>query len=150
MKAWAHDPLARLRFSVLLALLTLGLLSPSVARAGCFNHYVTYRTLQADATARLEALSVDRTAADASRDAPNPRKAPCTGAFCSGNPATPVSANPSIAQRLPDPGVIPGFAPALTRSGGFTFSPEAVSPRPIDRSLAIFHPPRSLPLASIS
>lgn len=139
-------PTARLTLGALTALLILGAFTPSVARAGCFNHSVTYRSLLADPHARLELLGDKEPPPVSPVESPGERRRPCTGAFCSGSPAIPTSANPSVSQEGSDPLVIAGLTSSPTDPGGFAFPAEKANFRPIKQSLAIFHPPRSLPL----
>jgi hypothetical protein len=130
-------------FGVLLALLTVEVLSPSVARAGCSAHYVKYRSQPGDSTATPERLDLAGVLPPSQEEAPRERPAPCSGALCSGNPATPFSSIPPVTPPGFGQWAIPAFAVALADPGAFPYPPVEANLRPVDHSCSVFHPPRA-------
>lgn len=135
--------LATPRLGVVLLLLGFGCASASTARAGCLAHYLTVGNASDDVTARLELLGLaGALPVDPELPAPG-RPAPCTGAFCSGDPATPASPTTSV----PPPGsgewaALPEPVP-LSGPGSNVFPPVHDGLLPIGDPAPIFHPPRS-------
>jgi hypothetical protein len=122
-------------------LLAAGLLAPPVAKAGC-SHLVTSKydpraplllleSLMADPAGRRDPLPVP----------PAPR--PCSGAWCSGQPAVPAVPPSTVAGRL---GTWAWFVPVPREaSGDFSILTAENSPlRPLRRGNDVFHPPRLL------
>ncbi|WP_165227501.1 hypothetical protein [Aquisphaera insulae] len=137
-------PLARPRLAALAALLTAWLLAPGEARAGCSaRHAADGPAAQGRRPGRLDVLAAagGLAIADDSAPTPAPRPAPCSGAFCSGSPAAPDSANPAAP---------PGGEGWAATSERLTPTPPAPLDRrgegpraaPVDRGPSIFHPPR--------
>ncbi|MFO0910872.1 MAG: hypothetical protein U0794_21445 [Isosphaeraceae bacterium] len=75
------------------ALLTVVVVWSQPARAGCSAHYLR-QAETVGALRKLEVLTLAGTATPAPVEAPRERPAPCTGAFCSGQPAPPLSTPP--------------------------------------------------------
>lgn len=130
--------LARSWSGALLALLAVGVVAPPAARAGCAARYVTSRSTATGETAHVELLSLATPPGEPAR----PRPTPCSGAFCSGSPATPLPATPSIVSLDDGRWVIPPFPVFLVGPGVFSRSPVDLNPRPVNRTFSIFHPPR--------
>ena len=143
MRPAARGPLAVSWFGAIFSLLTLGVALPSAARAGCTGHFVTWRSQPVGAPADLAFLDIGGTVPTPD-DAPPERPTPCSGALCSGNPATPLSATPTV----PPPGLGQW---ALTVTPVSLSGPESVACAPEDADLrpaiglcSVFHPPRPL------
>jgi hypothetical protein len=112
---------------------------PGSVQAGC-NHGVTTRTDSARLSA-IGRLSVDMAAQP---DTPPAPRRPCSGAFCTGQPATPMapavsveSPSDSWAWSLWNPGI------AFTPWSYLRIKPE--SSLPVRTGRSIFHPPKSNP-----
>ncbi|WP_165221393.1 hypothetical protein [Aquisphaera insulae] len=128
--------------AALIALAFFAVTWPTEARAGCAYRH----TPAARPGASLADLSWLRLADGSSWPAPqqDPAPAPCTGAFCSGLPATPASAMPV----MPAPSgqgwaVLALLAtPEDGRSVLHRASDDLARPR--RQALSIFHPPRRL------
>jgi len=77
-------------FGALLAILTIGIVLPSTARAGCAAHYVNSRSPWNGEVAHLELLNFTGAIPAPAEETPGERPKPCSGALCSGNPAPPL------------------------------------------------------------
>jgi hypothetical protein len=144
MRLSAQGLLASPRFGALLAFLTLGIILPSTARAGCLAHYITSRSQISGEMSHLEllgntgALAIPRDQTPLDRPAPPP----CSGALCSGNPAAPLPTMPSIAPTVGGHWAVLALPITLVGTGSFRCLPVDPSLRPVDHPCLIFHPPR--------
>lgn len=129
----------------LFACLTLAIVAPSVARAGCSSHYVVSRVQSDTDDIGHEYLQVGHASEDAhdTTPRPQPRRLPCSGAFCSGNPVLPYSAPVTRVASIADLWALltPHFTPERARIASVIASDSAL--HPIDESGTIFHPPRA-------
>lgn len=126
----------------ILSLLIAGVCTPSAARAGCSSHYVTSRIQASLDGSEFSLLTGSQSdAAVVATPAKDPAR-PCTGAFCSGNPALPDSAAPRLlndgagqwallAALLDVPAARPGLQPPFEHGL-----------RPIDAAGSLLRPPR--------
>src|SRR3954470_549076 len=80
----------------LIAFLALAVVWTPSARAGCGPHGLTSRSGAYRELTRLQLLDLAAGGPDSPHEMPPRAPVPCSGAFCSGNPAAPVSADPSI------------------------------------------------------
>jgi hypothetical protein len=132
------------RAGAVAALLALALFAPPVARAGC-SHFVTSRTDPGRLFAPIEPLMQDLSRrSEAPRGPADPR--PCSGAFCSGQPAVPAVPAGVFG------GVLNAWAcltavPGLASRVDSFLSPATDELHPTRRAIAVFHPPRFLPSA---
>src|SRR4051812_3305649 len=94
MRHPAQRQLAKASLGVLLALLGSGLCSPTAARAGGSAYYVKTHSPTAGASAQLTLLAIADMLPAPAGEVPRPKPAPCSGALCSGSPATPFSTIP--------------------------------------------------------
>jgi hypothetical protein len=120
-------------------LLALGLLAPTDARASC-SHLVTWRNDPTRLSSLIEPLLHDL----AGPADPTPARRPCSGAWCSGQPAIPPVPSGAFEGRI---GSWAWHAPAaedVAVDPSF-LAPESPAPRPLRRGNDVFHPPRSLP-----
>src|SRR4051812_16910404 len=126
----------------LLALLAAGIVTPAAARAGCLNPHVVPRSQHNAGSIHLELLGIAGALPTPQGETPRPGPAPCSGAMCSGNPATPLSTIPSVP---PPDGEQWAFSPPLLPpivTGPLASLPVDATLRPVERPCSIFHPPR--------
>ena len=128
----------------LIAFLALGMIWSTDARAGCSNHNVTSRYQMVGKSARLEILSLAGSVTSPWDGTPRnaPAQSPCSGALCSGNPA---SAPAPITTSLPlgdGEWALAASTMSLARPGSRVRAQAHVNPRSIARARSIFHPPR--------
>jgi hypothetical protein len=125
----------------LFALAALAILAPGAAEAGCHGRVAS--TGSATLSNLDEFINGGATGTVAMPDVPIEAPSPCTGAFCSGSPATP---SPSTSVPVVTPGSWailvqrrdhqdPGSKPHV--------SPEPLRP-PSHLSVEVFHPPRTV------
>ncbi len=128
------------------ALLVLAVLAPAVAEAGC-SHLVTSRADSERLSSLIDPLIHEPSDRSGERPAsPSPR--PCSGAFCSGQPATP--AVPAMAYDGQfDSWAWDASVPALAPIAATFLPAESSDLHPMHRAIAIFHPPPCLPSARI-
>jgi hypothetical protein len=116
--------------------------APSPAWASCTNPHVGSRLERPRATAHLSWLEAAGALSMPLDQAPPSRPAPCTGAFCSGNPAPPLSTLPPVPPQSGEEwaiSVIAIISEGPGASAGLTAAP-SLQPR-LDHT-SIFHPPR--------
>ena len=95
-----------------------------------------------DARHRLEiGFAIGTDAAETPDQSPREGPRPCTGAMCSGNPATPMTDAPATTIEVEAWGLLVESAPA-EHAGSIARFDDAGSIRPIDDGSSIFHPPR--------
>jgi hypothetical protein len=136
--------LVSLPAGAVLALLALGAIAPPGAQAAC-SHLVTSRTDRHESSTLTESLLHDLAAPSDPLPMPSgPR--PCSGAFCSGQPAAPAVPAGVTAGRI---GSWAWYSevPAPTSTETAFLSRETSDPDPMRRAIAIFRPPRLLPPA---
>lgn len=133
--------LAGPRFGALLAFLTAGILLPSAARAACSStNHLKARSPAADTAIGVDLLRSVGAFSGAEQEVPGRRPAPCSGAFCSGNPAPLQSPIPTITTTVQD-WALPGSRIILQDLRSYPFSAADEIRRPDERSRSIFHPP---------
>ncbi len=142
MRVSARGVLAVSWSGSLMAFLALGVAMPSVARAGCSNPHVTSGSQATAGSARLELLDLAGALNMPQKQTPSRQPVPCSGAMCSGNPATPSSTIPSIPRASGEQWADSLVYPALIGSGPFAYPDFDHTIRPVDRLCLIFHPPR--------
>jgi hypothetical protein len=125
----------------LLAFLTAVGVSAAQAQAGCSSHYITSRST-VHGGAGLDVLVVGESPGRVEEKAPVRRPAPCTSAFCTGNPAAPISTIPFLPTDSGSDWALSGSTLALNLSGSYYCWPDCLNIRPIDHAGSIFHPPR--------
>lgn len=130
------------RITALFALVIAGIVWTQPARAGCAAHYVKVRLKSVENLARLDLLGPDGVVAAIPERAPSDRPQPCSGAFCSGNPAVPVPALPSISSLTRSELALPASVLPAADGGSLLRLPadEPLPPALIPGS--VFHPPR--------
>ncbi len=130
--------------ATLVALAALVALAPTSALAGCLGHAVSgSRPAPASRLEGLAEIDALGTPAPDLPHEPDDAPAPCTGAFCSGSPATP---SPTTSAPIPPPGLwaILPEGPAPEVQGSLPYPFDDPSRLPSSRDLSVFHPPRSL------
>jgi hypothetical protein len=127
----------------LLALLAMVTLSPAAARAGCSAHDLILRSQAGGGISYLDLLSSAGALSTPTDQAPRQRPAPCSGAFCSGNPASPVSPLPSVSSIGVRHWAIVALHVGQLEAGTLQGLFVDADLRPIDVSCTVFHPPRS-------
>lgn len=138
----SHNKLATRSLGSLLAFLTLGAFFSPSAQAGCSAHYLIPPSSANLHSAPLELLTLAGALPASPGETPTPRRAPCTGAFCSGNPSTPPSTLPSVPPTAAEHGAMPAPAAILLSLGSFALHLSDANLSPADPSRPIFHPPR--------
>lgn len=125
----------------LAAFLALVVVWTPSAEASCGPHWLTSRGEAHRELTRL--LLLDPAVGDQAGSHPMPPRAPapCSGAFCSGNPAAPASAAPSLAGIGGEEWAISSRLDVATDRGSLLFAATGTPLRPVDRAEAIFHPP---------
>ncbi len=125
-------------------LLASSLLAPSAAEAGC-SHLVTSR-LDVGRSSSLIDLLIHDLAGESSGSPIPVLPRPCSGAFCSGQPAAPV-----LPAGISDGRLVTwawhASTSGLALSGDSLLFAETDELRPIRQSLDVFHPPRTIPTA---
>lgn len=129
----------------LAAFLALVVVWTPSADASCGPHWLTSRGEAHRELTRL--LLLDPAADTLAGSHPMPPKAParCSGAFCSGNPAAPASATPSLVSVGGEQWAMSSRLDAAADRGSLLFAATDTPLRPVDRAQAIFHPPPHLP-----
>lgn len=132
------------RLGAILSLLTVCALAPSTADAGCSNHYVKFKTWSNADLADLEPLGFldGRERGPLQDEPPSDAPKPCTGALCSGNPATPGSTVPLVSPSVFGQWAMPALETRPAPPWASALSLEDAASRPVGRALSIFHPPR--------
>jgi hypothetical protein len=120
------------------ALLALGLLAPTVAKAGC-SHLVTSR-YEAERLASLAGSLVRDLAVPSD---PIPARRPCTGAWCTGQPAIPPVPTGTFEGRLGSWAWCPSSPDEVPTDPSFLIAETHVL-LPLRRGNEVFHPPRLL------
>ena len=121
--------------TVLLAWVAIG---PSTARGACAHRALPRLSNQA-AAALLEPFGPAGSPIEAPR--PVGRSRPCTGAMCSGQPASPVSSTAPAPVRVAAWAIlVPATPPAAPRSSSLPRDERDV--RAIEPARSVFHPPR--------
>jgi hypothetical protein len=128
--------------------LACAMLAPPAAQAGC-SHTVTSRTNSGQIPFQTAALILDLSEglarpSESLSIPPLPR--PCSGAWCSRQPAA-----PAVPAGVLD-GPLSSWAwcasvPGLTPPDPFSLASETSSIRTVRRGNAVFHPPRVFPIA---
>jgi hypothetical protein len=132
----------RLRLGVILSLPMLLCAAAPSARAGCANHYLAVRTQQVAETHALDPLLLSRSALPSREGLPPARPTPCSGAFCSGNPAVPPSTAPLSLPEGDGHWAISLFPPAVADPGSLARPGEDARLAPVNQPSSVFHPPR--------
>jgi hypothetical protein len=145
MRFSALESRSGLRPGAIVALVALGAFWASEAHAGCSNHSVTTRYELTAKAADLELLrlagAVPSGPAEDFQKAPIP--SPCTGAMCSGHPASapaPISSGPPADDGEWALGAL-RVSPACP--GALYWARDNATLRSINRTRSIFHPPRA-------
>jgi len=144
MRRNAPRRLVGLTAGALLALLTSGALLPSSARGGCgsFAMNVAHRAPHdADGLELLQLAASPTHRTDAGDD----RRAPCTGALCSGNPAPPLTAEPSVPPPSGGDRALTIAGPGPTGPGSCLLFDHGARLKAVLCPVSIFHPPRPTP-----
>jgi hypothetical protein len=125
----------------LFAILVLGAVLPSAAHAACSGPHVIKSSQSPNRSAHLELLDFAGALPDRQKELPS-RPVPCSGAMCSGNPASPLSTIPSITPDAHENWAVssPSLSPISPRS--FVYAAVHANTGPVDRASFIFHPPR--------
>jgi hypothetical protein len=144
MRSMPFKRLTRFGTGALLLLLVHGFSATGSAWAGC-NHLVTSRTDPWRLSSRFEPLILDLIGRSQPLPLP-PRPRPCSGTWCSGQPAA-----PSVPVGVMD-GRLDSWAwctemPCLVPTGHSFLSDESAALRPLQQGSAVFHPPRLLSIA---
>lgn len=124
-------------------LLASGFCAPSAARAGCAGHYVKSRIAAVVASGRPELLDLTGALPTPQGETPRERPTPCSGAFCSGNPATPFPPPPSVPPPVSGQWAHTASLVPLADPGSSAYPAVEARFRPVGRLCSIFHPPRN-------
>lgn len=129
------------RLGALLAFLIAWNILPAEARASCSAHYVASRVQIA-----MEAVDVGLLRSAGALDGidgepPDRRPTPCSGAFCSGNPAPLSSAVDSTSATVGGFWAISPVSMTLAAPGSSPSPSGDAVRRPVGRTRSIFHPP---------
>jgi hypothetical protein len=144
MKSFTFDKPAFIGAGAVVAFLAWALFAPPVAEAGC-SHLVASWADRYESSALSESLMHDL--ATSSDPLPEPsRPHPCSGAFCSGQPAVPA-APAKVFDGARDSSAFLTAVPGLVVNGDSFLPAEKGAVHPTRRTIAVFHPPRSLPSA---
>jgi hypothetical protein len=144
MKSFTFEKPAFLRAGAVVAFLAWALFAPPVAEAGC-SHLITSRADRRESSALAGSLMHDL--ATSSDPLPEPsRPRPCSGAFCSGEPAVPA-VPAKVFDGVRDSSAFLTAVAGLLVSGDSFLSAKRGAVHPTRRTIAVFHPPRSLPSA---
>ena len=137
--------LVRMCAGALVVLVAQGFCAPSSAQAGC-GHNVVFRN-DGERSQSILDLMLDDLVGPIDGNPVSPPARPCSGAFCSGQPATP--AVPAGAFDLQADSWAWCAAGSGTISGpdAFFFARPS-APHSMDRVSGVFHPPRFLPCFS--
>ena len=144
MRSISFKRLARLGTGAFLLLAVQFHYAPSSAWAGC-NHLVTSQTDSGRLSSRIEPLILEMTGRSQSLPIP-PRPRPCSGTWCSSQPAAPSVPAGVLDGRL-DSWAWCTEVPCLASTGPSYLSDETTALRPLQKASAVFHPPRLLPPA---
>jgi hypothetical protein len=144
MRSIPFKRLVRLGTGALLLLLVHGFAAPGSAWAAC-NHLVTSRTDPGRLSSRIEPLILDLTGRSQPLPIP-PLPRPCSGTWCSGQPAAPSVPAGVLDGRL-DSWAWCTEIPCLASTGSSFLSVETTALRPLQTGSAVFHPPRLIPPA---
>ena len=142
MRVSGRGLLTNPRIAALLTLLIGGIVWPQAARAGCAAHYVNDRSSSLGSLAQVELLGLDGIVPALPARSPNNRPKPCSGAFCSGNPAVPVPAIPSFPSQQRGELALPDSLRLAADRGRFGHLLADEPLRPATFPSSIFHPPR--------
>jgi hypothetical protein len=125
-----------------LALLAIGLLSPSMAKAA---HCGRYALSEARFERDLASLFAGESSADSGLfpNSPIPPAPPCRGAFCSAPPVAPAAPVAPVASPG-EHGLCQVALVEIPPADSYLVEPDRANLRPIGRGLSIFHPPRHL------
>ena len=132
----------RLRLGAILSLLMLLCAPAPSTRAGCAAHYLTLRTQAAAETFALDPLIMSGSVLPPHNELPPLRPTPCSGAFCSGNPAIPLSTGSSVMTAGDGEWAISLCSPLVADPGSIVRSVEDVRLVLVNHPSSIFHPPR--------
>lgn len=132
----------RLGLGAILSLLMLLCATAPSARAGCSTHSLALRTQEAAKTHALDPLLLSGTALPLHEGLPPSRPTPCSGAFCSGNPAVPLSTAPPGMPESDGHWALSLSSPVLADFGSLARSGENARLAPVNQPCSIFHPPR--------
>jgi hypothetical protein len=125
-------------------LLALVLLAPPGAEGSC-SHLVKSRTDSGRLSSLIDPLVHDLAGESAGIPTPVP-PCPCSGAFCSGQPAIPAVPAGFFDGRI-DSWALYASAPGLELTAASSLFEEANEIHTIRQPLDVFHPPRALPSA---
>ncbi|MHB1555958.1 MAG: hypothetical protein ACYC61_00625 [Isosphaeraceae bacterium] len=140
----ASRHLTRSSAGAILSFLAIALFAPRGAVAGC-SHLVTSRSDRVPFASLLDPLTRDLAGSpDSSSEPRQPRR--CTGAFCSGQPASPVVPAGTLEPRLASWAWYTPSSDGLSTDPSFLPAETRIL-RPLRRETDIFHPPRLLPSA---
>jgi len=142
MRSYAQGTAVRLRLGAILSLLMLLCAYAPSARAGCSAHYLTVRTQAAAGISTLDPLILSESMLPPDDALPPSPPKPCSGALCSGNPAVPLSAAPSVLAEGDGHWAISPRPQLLADPGSTVRSAEDARLVPLDHPSPIFHPPR--------
>jgi hypothetical protein len=136
-RSFSFKQLVSWRAGAVITLLALVLLAPPVAKGGC-SHLVTSRT----DPGRLSPLIGDLSGRSEGIPVPS-RPRPCSGAFCSQQPAAPAVPAIGLDQRLDSWPWCP-ILPTLASARPSFLSAGTIALCPVQRAGEVFHPPRLL------
>ena len=146
MRRNAPRRLVGLTAGAILALLTSGALLPSSARGGCGSFAMNVAHPAPHDADGLKLLRIATSPAPGT-DAGDDRRAPCTGALCSGNPAPPLTAEPSVPPPSGGDRALTTADPGPTGPGSCLLSDHGAHLKAVVHHVSIFHPPRPPRLA---
>lgn len=138
-KLFHFGRLASLPAGAVVLLLAMVLVAPPSARGGC-SHLVTSQTERGRHPSLMDDLSGGKTGRS---DPLSPPPRPCSGAWCSGQPAAP-SVPPGELNGRAESWACCALIPAPTAITSSFISIETSVPRPVCHGKLVFHPPRLL------
>lgn len=126
---------------VVTSLLALALFAPPMAKAGC-SHLVLSRSHLGPSALRLDPVIGDPSRAEQSDRAPTPSR-PCSGAFCSEQPAAPAAPAGAFDARVGSWACRPSIPGSSSPDSSF-LSLESSALHAVRHAGFVFHPPRPL------
>jgi hypothetical protein len=140
-------PFQRLSFTpagVILSVVVLVSFAPSGVEGGC-SHLVSSRNDAESHPSQIIGLVLDRSGRSAELPAPN-RTVPCSGVWCTGQPATPVVPAGVLSERI-DSWALHPTSPATDGLRSSLFAAVRGEALAIRHASSVFHPPRLPSLA---
>jgi hypothetical protein len=150
MSLSARHLLAGPWIGAIFSLLICGIVLPTEAVAGCAAHYLNARLQLPEELDGLESQLLGGHSPAEQSEAPRPRPVPCTGAMCSGQPSTPMTAGSSLPPPTSEQWAMPVERLKSANSIAFELCETEPNLCTVNRPATIFHPPRPASFSIIS